>query len=222
MFKPCKKCNVMLDENNAAKIPNGYRRICKSCRSKQVIEYQKNNRSKRRAYANQYARKVGKVKQYPCMTCNELCYKKYAHAFCSDKCRFMHYVKITSSCWFWIGTKNRRGYGKMCFQGNTTTPAHRVSYQLFKGKIEGNLLVCHTCDVPSCVNPDHLWLGTTQDNKKDQIIKGRIGKKLNEKDVLEIRKLYDNSIGSNTIAKLFNVTCGTISSIVKRRVWKHI
>lgn len=223
MFKPCKVCDVMLTEENAAKAPgNGYRRICKKCRSKSVGEYQRNNSVRRKAYINEYVRKTGRVKQYPCLTCSVMCYKKYAKAFCSDKCRFMAYVNITDVCWFWTGSKNKRGYGQICFAGKTKDSAHRVSYKIFNGPVADDLFVCHTCDNPSCVKPGHLWLGTTQDNKKDQLAKDRGGKKLKEADVLEIRKLYDNDIGSNTIARLFNVSCGLISNIVKRRVWKHI
>lgn len=223
MFKPCKKCNVMLTEENASKASSTtYRRICKPCRSKSVIEYQSRDIQLRRDNANKYARATGKVTQYPCLTCSNLCYKKYAKAFCSDKCRFMSYVNITDTCWIWIGSKGKHGYGALCFGKNKNDSAHRASYKLFNGPISNDLHVCHTCDNPSCVKPGHLWLGTTQDNKKDQILKGRGGLKLKEKDVVEIRKLYDNGIGSNTIARLFNVTCSTISNIAKRRLWKHI
>lgn len=223
MFRLCNKCDVTLTTETAIKLPGGYfRRICKKCRSKSVMEYQKKNVDHRRAYANEYARRTGRVKEYPCLTCSVLCYKVYAKAFCSDKCRFMSYVSIADDCWLWIGAKNRRGYGKLCFQGNKHDTAHRVAFKLFNGPISDDLFVCHTCDNPSCVKPGHLWLGTTQDNKKDQISKGRGGVKLTEKDVLQIRKLYENKVGSMLISRLFNVTCGTISSIAKRRVWKHI
>jgi|SRR5579872_378553 hypothetical protein len=223
MLKNCKNCLIQLTEENVSKASNIiYRRICKPCRSKQTIKYQKDNIVERRIYANEYARKVGRVKQYPCITCSNLCYKKYAKAFCSDKCRFMSYVNITDTCWLWLGSKNRSGYGKLCFLDNQHSTAHRVSYQLFNGPIKDDLFVCHTCDNPSCVKPGHLWLGTTQENKKDQLVKDRGGKKLKESDVLEIRKLYDNGIGSATIARLFNVSCSLISNIAKRYCWKHI
>jgi len=223
MFKPCKNCNVMLNEENVSKAsPTIYRRICKSCRSRSVVEYQKSNIAKRREYRNRWARVTGLVKQYPCITCSNLCYKVSAKAFCSDKCRFMHYVKITESCWTWTGAKNSRGYGIFNFKGIRAAFSHRVSYELFNGPIKDSLLVCHTCDRPECVKPAHLWLGTTQENKVDQLNKDRGGIKLKSKDVLEIRRLYENDIGSNTLAKLFNVTCSTISNIVKRRIWKHV
>lgn len=213
----------MLTEENAAKsTKDTYRRICKPCRSKASMLYQRENAVDRRLYINSYVRKTGKVKQYPCLTCLTLCYKVYAKAFCSTKCRFMSYVEKTETCWIWNGARNGRGYGKVCFESNPNATAHRSSYQLFKGPIADGLSVCHSCDNPSCVNPDHLWLGTIQDNKKDQIDKNRGGVKLKANQVLEIRKMYEYGIGSLTIAKLFKVTCGTISSIAKRRIWKHI
>ena len=223
MFKACKICTIQLNEDNAAKGPrNTFRRLCRPCRSKQVMDYQNKNRPARRNYVNNWARQIGKVKQYECLTCKALCYKKYALAFCSDECRFMHYVNKTSSCWLWVGPKNKGGYGKLCFRGNKTATSHRVAYELFKGKIDEGFLVCHKCDNPPCVNPDHLFLGTIADNKEDQLQKDRGGVKLKAKDVIKIRKLYENDIGSALIARLFNVTCGTISSIAKRRIWKHI
>lgn len=213
---------MLTEENVSRAAPTKWRAVCKPCRNKDVARYQKENAVQRRLYVNKHLRLIGKVKQYPCLTCTTLCYKKYAKAFCSDKCRFMWYVKITDTCWLWTGAKNRSGYGHLCFGDEKSTFAHRVSYKLFKGPITDNLFVCHSCDNTSCVNPDHLWLGTTQDNKKDQISKGRGGIILKPRDVLLIRKLYDKTVGSATIARIFNVSCSTITNIAKRRIWKHI
>jgi hypothetical protein len=72
-----------------------------------------------------------------------------------------------SGCWIWTGRVNSWGYG--FFSYRRTAAAHRVSYLLFRGPIPkgANIRVCHTCDVRLCVNPDHLWIGTQQDNIKD-------------------------------------------------------
>lgn len=217
-MKYCKHCSIELNEINRS----GPRLSCKPCRSKEVIKYEARDIEKRRARMRNWTRKSGKVKEYPCETCQKLCFKKYVRAFCSDECRFMAYVDVTKNCWIWIGAKNRRGYGKLCFKTSKNDTAHRVSYKLFKGPIIDNKFVCHTCDNPSCVKPSHLWLGTTQLNKKDQIDKDRGGRKLKASDILQIRNLYENNIGSNTIAKQYNVNCSTITNIVKRRTWKHI
>ena len=221
----CKNCSVVLTEENvswANKKIGKRRSMCKPCRSKETVSYQKNNKPARREYANKYARNIGKVKQYPCLTCSALCYKKYAKAFCSDKCRFMSYVNMTESCWLWIGTKNRSGYGKLSFLDNNHDTAHRVSYKLFNGPIIDNLFVCHTCDNPSCVKPDHLWLGTALENKMDQINKSRGGQVLKPKDILFIRSLYDKGLKCGEISRLLSVNYSTVYAIVKRLSWNHL
>jgi hypothetical protein len=71
-------------------------------------------------------------------------------------------------CWYWIGGVQTKGYG--WFRSRL---AHRVSYSIYKGIDPGNLNVCHSCDNKLCVNPDHLWLGTTNENIQDKMKKGR-------------------------------------------------
>ena len=81
-----------------------------------------------------------------------------------------------TGCWLWIGASDDRpgkGYGFIRFRGRKNWSAHRVSYTLFRGEIPEGMHVCHSCDTPACVNPDHLWLGTNQDNQLDKSIKGR-------------------------------------------------
>lgn len=216
--KKCKICDRALDINIRA----GKHLMCRPCKSKKQVLHDKNNVERKRAYANEYARRIGRVKEYPCEICSRPCFKKYAKAFCSDKCRFLSHIDITNSCWLWKSAVNRGGYGKTCFRGNNHDTSHRVSYKLFKGPIPEEMWVLHTCDIPLCVNPSHLFLGTTQDNKKDQISKDRGGIKLKEVDVIEIRKMYEQGVGSQEIAYIYRVACSTISNIVKRRIWKHV
>lgn len=86
-----------------------------------------------------------------------------------NQARFWKKVeKLDSGCWEWTGLKDKDGYGKWS-QGR----AHRVSYELHNGLIKSDIHVCHTCDNPSCVNPEHLWVGTNRENTKDRNAKHR-------------------------------------------------
>lgn len=90
--------------------------------------------------------------------------------------RFWLRVKKTEcGCWLWTGSKARCGYGTIGLgrRGDGTAYAHRVSYELHVGPIPGGMLALHKCDVRTCVNPAHLFLGTKRDNTQDMMRKGR-------------------------------------------------
>lgn len=86
--------------------------------------------------------------------------------------RFWAKVQKTDNCWNWLASRGTYGHGVFGFDGKSTA-AHRYSYQLHKGIIPEGLLVCHTCDTPGCVNPEHLFLGTYKENMEDMSRKGR-------------------------------------------------
>lgn len=92
--------------------------------------------------------------------------------FTDIEIRFFSKVKYSNNCWEWQATK-RNGYGQF-WNGKRCVPSHRWSYQYFYGEMSKELLVCHHCDNPKCVNPFHLFLGTYRDNIKDAIAKNRI------------------------------------------------
>ena len=83
------------------------------------------------------------------------------------------YIPVTESgCWIWTASINKQGYGQLMVDGRPKG-AHRVSYELHVGKITDNLFVLHDCDTPSCVNPNHLHLGTNSDNMKECVERKR-------------------------------------------------
>lgn len=89
--------------------------------------------------------------------------------------RFYQKVQKTESCWLWKGALTSRGYGSLGDGAGKKISAHRYSYILHRGEIPEGLIVCHTCDVRECVNPDHLWVGTYKDNVNDMFAKNRQG-----------------------------------------------
>jgi hypothetical protein len=89
------------------------------------------------------------------------------------KKRFLAKVrKVEGGCWLWTGGHNASGYGTTKIKANSYL-AHRVSWTIHRGEIPEGLFVCHHCDNPPCVNPDHFFLGTKKDNTQDSIAKGR-------------------------------------------------
>lgn len=135
---------------------------------------------------------------------------------------FKKVSKQDNGCWIWTGSKNKMGYG--CFKNRCITKqlAHQVSFILFKGDIPPKCFVLHACDIPACVNPDHLWIGEPKDNTKDMQIKRRDGnRKLTEEDVINIRKLF-KKVPHKKLAEIYNVKIGNISTIGHRHTWKHV
>lgn len=125
-------------------------------------------------------------------------------------------IHKTDSCWIWNGAIGTGGYGRF----GKYFKAHRFSYQLYKGTIPKGLHVLHRCDVRLCVNPEHLWLGTNQDNIDDRNRKGRQTKgtkhpfsKLDELQLVCIRNLLTMKVNQQHIAKYFKVDPSQISRI---------
>lgn len=146
--------------------------------------------------------------------------------------RFWGSVEKSDGCWNWKGALNhvRGGYG--CFNtgsGRRMVGAHRFSWQLHHGPIPNGLFVLHRCDNPSCVRPEHLFLGTHEENMADMVAKGRGQRgerqhmaKLTESDVREIRSAASRGENYGAIAKRFGVCRGNISQIALGNIWKHV
>lgn len=132
-------------------------------------------------------------------------------------------------CWEWQKRISPFGYGQFSINAGDTRQAHRLSYELYIGKIPKGLCVLHKCDNRKCVNSRHLFLGTQQDNIRDMIRKGRDkkansenngGAKLTWKEVDKIRKIRkEKGIYYKDLAKMFNVHYATIKRIITKRTW---
>ena len=142
-------------------------------------------------------------------------------------------VDPINECWNWVASKNKKGYGKFSITRRNWIGAHRFSYEYYLGPIDNNLCVLHKCDNPSCVRPDHLFLGTRKDNSDDKVSKNRQFRpkgilsplhKLTEKEVYEIKeKLLYPYYGINVdLAKFYKVDPRTISGIKTGKRWSHL
>lgn len=139
--------------------------------------------------------------------------------------KFWGKVQKTNGCWNWIGALTQKGYGNFRY-GYKQLRVHRLSWMMHNGKISKDLLVCHSCDNPKCVNPKHLFLGTHSDNRLDMYKKGRrkmFGEnhpraKLKKADVIDIRNLYKNNPRS-LLAKQFNTSISNIGLVINYKRW---
>jgi hypothetical protein len=140
-----------------------------------------------------------------------------------------NYVVAGDGCWEWRGRRNRDGYGMICRLGRQDL-VHRVFYRERVGSIPEGLYVCHRCDNPPCVNPEHLFLGTHRDNMNDMEAKGRRSRgerhwrsEVTEGDVRDIRRAYaDGGHTTRSLAARYGVASPTIHSIVTRKTWRHV
>ena len=144
-------------------------------------------------------------------------------------------------CWMWTGGKSSDGYGAFQIDGKVQA-AHRVAWQIYNGSIpkkDGHLggCVCHTCDNRACVNPDHMFVGSHQDNMDDMMAKKRnllkSGErgglaKLREVDVINIRGIVDCYKGEHIytcyriLGDIYGVSHVAIREAAQRRTWRHV
>ena len=137
--------------------------------------------------------------------------------------RFWERVNQTKGCWLWTGCRYVTGYGAVRVRGHDYK-THRFSWELHYGPIPIGMCVLHHCDVPLCVRPDHLFLGTPADNTHDMLVKGRHGvSALTTNQVQDIRQRYaTGGITQEQLGKEYGCGAWTISKIIHRRRWNHV
>ena len=148
--------------------------------------------------------------------------------------RFWDKVQKTETCWFWTGAQSSAGYGQIRIDGKSIY-AHRMAYELLIGPIPDGMFVCHHCDNPACINPEHLFAGTAQDNASDMAKKKRWGKarrlprgsavkssKLTEAQVVEIKRAISMNLPQPGIARQYGVSTTTINLIARGIAWKWV
>ncbi len=133
-------------------------------------------------------------------------------------------VEKTDQCWVWLGSVRSWGYGQINVGQNRTVHAHRLAYELCVGPIPEGLCVLHKCDVPRCVRPDHLFLGTRVDNQKDMARKGRArngsATKLTSCQVTSLRNLYAEGVCSRLdLARRFEISKAHVDRILRGENW---
>ena len=136
-------------------------------------------------------------------------------------------INKETNCWEWDGGVDSWGYGQF-FKYKKTHKAHRTMYKEIYGNIPFGMFVCHTCDNPKCINPDHLWLGTPKENAHDRDKKGRHHKFVGEEhpqaklnwELVKMIRQNPHKYTQKKLADICGVSLSTIRDVVYNRYWK--
>jgi hypothetical protein len=140
--------------------------------------------------------------------------------FCSPECYLLGWRSPTpDGCILWTGPVGSHGYGNFIVNKVRHT-THRAAYEVSVGPIPDGMMVCHRCDVKTCINPDHLFLGTSQDNMADCARKGRQARKLTDEEVRQIREL--NGVSYACLARCYGITDVMARKIKLGEWWRHL
>lgn len=134
------------------------------------------------------------------------------------------------SCWEWNGGRYQSNYGQVSVGENASKPAHRIAHLAWIGPLGEDQHVCHRCDNPPCVNPAHLFAGTSKENMEDCARKDRISHgekrswhKLTESDVRDIRAAYaTGEFSQKGLAASYGVAQSNINAVINRRTWVRV
>lgn len=139
----------------------------------------------------------------------------------AEALRFHGWSITDSGCWEWNGHRDPDGYGSVT-RGRRPYRAHRLAYETFVGAIPEGHVICHRCDNPPCMNPDHLFIGTPRDNTLDASQKDRMARderhgqcKLASRDVLRLRMMYaTRKYTQRELAMLFGISQAQVNNIL--------
>jgi hypothetical protein len=147
--------------------------------------------------------------------------------------RFWSFVTKSDGCWLWTGRSLSHGYGQLWVDGKRWN-APRLAWTLTNGPIPEGQAVCHRCDTPACVRPDHLFLADQRANIEDMRQKGRgvnpprhpgaknVNAKFSDADIRKIRRRYAAGDSLRVLGRAYKVEHTTISMIVRRKTWAHV
>lgn len=137
-----------------------------------------------------------------------------------------------SGCWLWTGNCNHKGYGQIGVGAHSMKATHRISYSYFKGEIPSGMQVLHSCDTPCCCNPDHLSIGTHQDNIDDKMRKGRHGagrtgshgeaNGLAKLSAEQVRHIKRRELRGSDYAALYGISKSAVSAILCGKTWRSV
>ena len=159
-----------------------------------------------------------------CGHCNIPFSERHSSLFCSIKCKILGNIeKNDNGCWIYKGSSSGV-YGKVRWN-LAWISAHRASYQQFVGEVEEGRWVCHKCDIPKCVNPEHLFIGSASDNRRDAVRKQRVPKgednyfsKFTDSQTQEMRLLKKEGFTYDRLSRIFNCSIVHLVNVIKNTI----
>ena len=192
-MKECKACKIEKDDSAFSKLRDGLDFYCKECKKIKRATYQL------------------KLKENGFIKPRE-----------DRELYFWSKVNKTDTCWLWTGSLDSRGYGRYK-DGKVEWKAHRYAWFKTNGAIPDEKFLCHQCDVRTCVNPGHLFIGTALENGRDCASKGRErNQKITDQQAIEIYEMYKSGIITREICRKYGITRAQVTDIAHGRSFARL